>query len=298
MPVVSPASRSQSAPTRHTRRNFLLGSAAAAAGVALYSGEFARHHIDVTQRTFAIRNLPPAFNGFRFVQISDIHLEEFTEEFFLTQVVKRVNALAPDLVLITGDYVTNGIQSTRVSLAAAGRCGALLNALDCPQRFGILGNHDAVLDPFVVRDHLQNNGIPLLVNQFTRIERGGQHLWLGGLDDILSGHPNLDLVMPPSPDAPVIVMAHEPDYVDAIVKHPRGKLVDLVLSGHTHGGQIRLPGLRPFKAALPTMGEIYTEGHYNFGPMQLYVNRGLGTVGLPFRLNCPPEITVATLRPA
>jgi predicted MPP superfamily phosphohydrolase len=91
-------------------------------------------------------------------------------------------------------------------------------------------------------------------------------------------------------------MAHEPDYADTVMAHPRGHLVDLMLSGHSHGGQIRLPFLGPL--ILPPLGEKYPEGHYRFNRMQLYVNRGIGTVGLPFRLNCPPEITVITLQSA
>ena len=104
------------------------------------------------------------------------------------------------------------------------------------------------------------------------------------------------LSIPAKPDGPVLLMAHEPDYADDVVAHPRGPLVDLMLAGHSHGGQIRLPWVGPL--VLPPMGVKYPEGHYRFNQMQLYVNRGIGTVGLPFRLNCPPEITVITLQPA
>jgi predicted MPP superfamily phosphohydrolase len=88
-------------------------------------------------------------------------------------------------------------------------------------------------------------------------------------------------------------MAHEPDYADVVLQHPRGQLVDLMLSGHTHGGQIQLPFIGPM--VLPPLGKLYPEGLFHLQHMQLYVNRGIGTVGLPFRLNCPPEITVHTL---
>ncbi len=92
-------------------------------------------------------------------------------------------------------------------------------------------------------------------------------------------------------------MSHEPDYADDVAAHPRGPLVDLILSGHSHGGQIRLPIAGPL--ILPPLGRIYPEGHYHLPKnIQLYVNRGIGTVGLPFRLNCPPEITILTLQPA
>jgi predicted MPP superfamily phosphohydrolase len=91
-------------------------------------------------------------------------------------------------------------------------------------------------------------------------------------------------------------MVHEPDYAVYIADHRRAPLIDLVLSGHTHGGQVRIPGLRPL--ALPPFGKLFPEGHFLIENFQLYVNRGIGTVGVPFRLNCPPEITLATLRPA
>ncbi len=91
-------------------------------------------------------------------------------------------------------------------------------------------------------------------------------------------------------------MAHEPDYADHVARHPRGHLVDLILSGHTHGGQVRIPGLRP--SGLPPSAGSTPKATTSVGTSQLYVNRGIGTVGLPLRLNCPPEITVATLRPA
>ena len=278
-----------------TRRRFLLGAASAAAALAFYSNEIARHELEVTHRTFLIRNLPEAFHNFRIAQISDLHLEEYTEDYFLRRVIDRVNSLAPDLVLITGDFVSRGPLPYSVALAAGERCAELLAALTAPQRFGILGNHDVVVGSRDIRGHLENNGTPILVNQYLALERGKDHLWLGGTDDTLAGHPNLDLAVPERPDAPVILMAHEPDYTNYILTHQRGQHVDLVLSGHSHGGQVRLPGLRPL--ALPPQGRIYPEGHYLLGNLQLYVNRGIGTVGIPFRLNCPPEITLATLQP-
>ena len=283
-------------PRTLTRRAFLASAAFAPAAIGLYSNQAARHDVEITHRTFPIRNLPAPFHGFRIVQFSDIHLEEYTEEFFLRHVVHQVNALAADLLLVTGDFISRGPLSVDISIAAAARCAALLSTLACPERYGVLGNHDVVIGSRIVRDHMENNGLPLLVNQYVRVERGGAHLFLGGVDDISEGHPNLSLALPENPDAPVLLMAHEPDYANHIVTHDRGRNVDLILSGHTHGGQVRIPGFRPL--ALPPLGQLYPEGHYLLGPTQLYVNRGIGTVGVPFRLNCPPEITVATLQPA
>jgi predicted MPP superfamily phosphohydrolase len=133
----------------------------------------------------------------------------------------------------------------------------------------------------------------VLINEHVPIERNGHRIWIAGLDDPAKGHPDLDLAVPGKPDGPVILMAHEPDYADTIVRHPRSQFIDLVLSGHSHGGQVRLPFLPPL--ALPPMAKKYFEGLYRFGPIQLYVNRGIGAVGVPFRFFCPPEITVFTL---
>lgn len=276
------------------RRQFLAGSLAAAALVPLYADEIGRHELEVTERTFRLDGLPPSFDGFRIVQISDIHLEEYTEDFFLRKVIARVNALRADMVLITGDFVSRGPLPVEVAFEAAAHCGALLSGLTCPQRFGVLGNHDMVVGGRVVRDHMENNGIPLLQNEFIRIERGGEHFFLSGLDDVAAGVPNLSLAVPEKPDAPVVMMMHEPDYAVSVVNHRRAPNLDLVLCGHTHGGQVRLPGLRPL--ALPPMGKLFPEGTYRLGHIQMYVNRGIGTVGVPLRLNCPAEITVATLR--
>jgi len=283
-------------PTRFSRRHFLVGAGAAAAGVALYSGEIARHEIDVVSRPLAIRDLPPAFNGFRIAQISDIHLDEFTEPFFLERVVRDVNGREPDMVVLTGDFVTHGSLTFLNGRSAAHHCAEILSTLTCPLRFACLGNHDVAVSAPLVIDSLVANGIPVLVDDHVPIERYGSRFWLCGVNDPGTTNPRLDLAVPPEPNAPVILMAHEPDYADMVLLHPRGRLVDVMLAGHTHGGQIRLPFTGPL--VLPPMGKKYAEGLFHLQKMQLYVNRGIGAVGIPFRLNCPPEVTVFTLRQA
>ena len=282
--------------SRFTRRNFLIGAGATAAGFTLYSGEIARHEIDIVQRPIAIANLTSPFHGYRIAQVSDIHLDEYTEPFFLERIVHRVNALAPDLVLLTGDFITNGAFSFIAGKHAVRRCAEILTTLTAPLRYAILGNHDVAFNGPMVTEALAANGTPVLINQYLPIERNGARFWLCGVEDPGTSHPDLDLAIPTKPDGPVLLMAHEPDFADHVVEHPRGHLVDLMLAGHSHGGQIRLPFLGPL--VLPPMGLKYPEGYYRFNQMQLYVNRGIGTVGLPFRLNCPPEITVITLQPA
>jgi Predicted phosphohydrolases len=290
------ASQRGSSSSGLTRRKFILGSGVTAAGLALYSGEIARHELDVVDTTIRIANLPQPFHGFRIVQLSDIHLDEFTEPVFLEHIVHRINALSPDLVLVTGDFITRGSLTFVASRHAAHRCAEILATLKAPETYTVLGNHDVAVSASLVINALRSARVPILVNQNVPIERAGSRIWICGADDAGSSHPDLNLTIPPYPDGPVILMVHEPDYADTVVQHPRGHLVDLMLSGHSHGGQVRMPFYGPL--ILPPMGQKYVMGHFRFGNMQLYVNRGVGSVGLPFRLNCAPEITVHTLQPA
>jgi len=277
-----------------TRRGFLIRSSlVAAGGLAIYSGEFARHELSVVNRSLAVANLPSAFQNFRIAQISDIHFDEFTEPFFVRRVIERVNSLAPDLVLLTGDYISYNPLPKDFVLGAMYRCAEALRDLACPLRFAVMGNHDYFLGEAIVRSALAEAGIPLLVDQHVPIERTGQRLWLCGANDPVTQVPDLFRAIPENPDGPVLLMSHGPDYADKVLAHPRGRLVDLMFAGHSHGGQVRLPFVGAIR--LPEEGRKYVEGLYRFNRMQLYVNRGIGTVGVPFRLNCPPEITLFTL---
>jgi len=280
------------------RRRFLRGSLFCAAGLALYSSEIERHWIAVTQREIVLPGLPAAFDGLRIAQLSDIHMEEFTETFFLRQAVERINQLQPDVVVLTGDFVSDGPRSRGFAAAAAWTCANLLSELKCRQLYAVLGNHDVSVGRRRVSAALKANGIHVLLNACLPMERSGGRIWLAGVDDPLMGRPNLDLAVPASirnlPDEPVVLLCHAPDYADAVVQHPAGKGIGLMLSGHTHGGQIRLPLLGPL--ALPEMGRKYIEGWFRLGGLQLLVNRGIGTVGVPFRIDCPPEVSLIALR--
>jgi predicted MPP superfamily phosphohydrolase len=284
-------------PARITRRHFLIGAGATAAGLALYSGEIARHDLDITHRTIGLSRLPSAFHGYRIVQLSDIHLDEFTEPVFLEYIVHRLNALNPDIVLLTGDFITRGSLTFVAAPHAAHRCAEILATIKAPLTYAVLGNHDVAVSAPMVVGALHSAGIPVLVNRYIALDSKGDRIWLCGVDDPSASYPNLDLAIPADPgDNLVILMAHGPDYADFVIEHPRGKFVDLMLSGHSHGGQIRLPFVGAL--VLPPMGQKYVQGYFRFDKLQLYVNRGIGTVGLPFRVNCPPEMTVITLQPA
>jgi hypothetical protein len=283
-----------------TRRRFLLAGACAGAGLALYGGEIERHWTEITRHDVFLPGLRDAFDGFRIAQLSDIHLDEFTEPFFLRDAVSRINSMNPDVVFLTGDYVTSGIAPKKFAIGAAWQCANILNHLQCRQRYAILGNHDILVGEKQVTEAFRANGMPVLKNGYLPVERAGSRFWLAGLDDAMCGQPNPDAAIPASirniPNEPIVLLCHEPDYADQLLAQPAGRSVALMLSGHTHGGQIRLPLVGPL--FLPGLGRKYLEGWFRFGGLQLYVNRGLGTVGTPFRFDCPPEITLLTLRPA
>jgi hypothetical protein len=155
----------------------------------------------------------------------------------------------------------------------------------------VLGNHDLDTDAAHITAVLQSNAIPVLRNGSVSMERDGKRLWLSGVDDVLAGKPDLDLALRGVPPVePVILLAHEPDWADYVARHP----VDLQLSGHSHGGQVRFPLVGP--VYLPKLGRKYVWGLRRIGPLTLYTNAGIGTVRVPIRLNCPPEITLITLR--
>jgi uncharacterized protein len=283
-----------------TRRRFLLGSACAGGALAIYGGEIERHWIEITHRDIFIPGLAQAFDGFRVAQLSDIHLDDYTEPFFLRDAVRHINALNPDAVFLTGDFVTHELLPVKFSIGPAWRCADLLKEIQCPLRYAVMGNHDVTVGSELVSEALTTNGITVLINGHVAIERAGARFWLAGVDDPVVGNPDPGAAIPASirnvPHEPIILLCHAPDYADDLIVVPEGQAVSLMLAGHSHGGQIRLPFLGPM--ALPDLGRKYIEGWFRFGSLQLYVNRGLGTVGLPIRFNCPPEIALLTLRSA
>jgi len=283
---------------RITRRRFLTASACAAGGLILYGGEIERHWIEITRRDVFLPGLHAAFDGYRIAQISDIHLDEFTEPFMLRDAINHVDHLNPDAVFLTGDFATHDLAPRKYSIGAAWHCANLLNNLRCPHRYAILGNHDVMIGRQHLIGALTANGITVLDNAYLPIERSGGRFWLAGIDDPVVGDPDPGAAIPASirnlPHEPVILLCHAPDYADLLLKHPAGQSVAFMLSGHTHGGQVRLPFVGPLW--LPPLGRNYVKGWFRLGNLQLYVSRGLGAVGLPIRFNCPPEIALLTLR--
>lgn len=275
-----------------TRRTFLKAAGIAMIGVPLYATEISRHEISIERHNVRLDRLPDELRGFRIVQISDFHYAEYTEPFFIRDIVNQVNRLDPDLVLFNGDFVTEGFFSRQRTNQFAYRCAEILSRVKCPLRYAVLGNHDSTWAMPAIIDALRVHNISLLNNAYTPIEQNGARLWLAGTGDAIYKYMDIDKAVPPPSVAgsqPIILMVHEPDVLPQVARYN----VDLMFSGHTHGGQVRFPFLPPFN--LPPLGRKYVEGLFRLGRTQLYVNRGIGTVGIPMRFNCPPEIAEITL---
>lgn len=293
VPVQSPEIQERVTRKGITRRSFLKAAGLAVVGVPLWAAEVSRHEISIGRHDIHLDRLPDQFRGLRIAQISDFHYAEYTEPFFIRDIVKHVNRLKPDVVLFNGDYVTEGdIFSRRQTNAFAYRCVEILSRVQCPHRYAVLGNHDSTYAKQSVIDAFAVHRIPLLYNTSAPLERDGSRLWIAGTGDALYNDVDLDAAVPAASrtsNEPVILMVHEPDLLPQVARHR----VDLMFSGHTHGGQIRFPFLPAMH--LPPLGRRYVEGLFHLGPTQLYVNRGVGTVGIPMRFNCPPEIALITL---
>lgn len=243
--------------------------------------------VEVKHLPLVLPRLAPAFHGFRLAQISDIHMDVWMTRRRLTQAVQLINSQQPDLVAITGDFVTYTPEKVAPGLIAA------LSQLK--SRYGtvaVLGNHDHWTDASIVRRALKQANVLELRNAAHTLRRGDDALHIAGLDDAWARKARMDVLLPRLPQhGAAILLAHEPDFADDYAKTRR---FDLQLSGHSHGGQVRVPLSGPIH--LPPHGTKYHSGLYDVDGMALYTNRGLGMLMPYVRFNCRPEITVFHLQ--
>jgi predicted MPP superfamily phosphohydrolase len=280
-----------------SRRKFLIAAGLATAStLALAEDTVVRepNHPELVKIEIPLPRLPEAFDGFTIAQLSDFHYDEVFTVVPIRRAVEIVNGIHPDLVVLTGDFVTISMLAVAdepEAAKAAEPCAKLLSTLRSTiGSIAVLGNHDVHSDPDYVTEVLSSHGIPVLRNRSQVVEQNGARLWFCGLDSI-DTRPQIEhaLVGVPKSEAVVLLM-HEPDYADRAARHA----VDLQLSGHSHGGQVWLPGIgAPW---LPYGARKYPRGRYMVGALPLYTNVGLGTIRLPVRLNCTPEVTLFTLR--
>jgi uncharacterized protein len=277
-----------------TRRQFIFS--AVAAGTVALAGDgvlLEPNFPRIVHHEFALTRLPERMDGFTIALLSDFHYDPYFSVHPLRAAIRMVNDLHPDLIVLTGDFVSVPMfgNSEKGALAAE-PCAQLLRNMNAPYGlWAVLGNHDNDTDPEYVTQALEAHKIHVLINQSEAIERDGARFWLSGLNDVFSHDADVPKTLQSVPAGEAVVMlVHEPDFADVVSRFP----VDLQLSGHSHGGQIRIPFLPPL--FLPKFARKYYLGTYHIGGLTLYTNRGLGTIAVPVRLDCPPEITLVTLR--
>ena len=273
-----------------SRRQFLKGAIAmGAAGLVADGLLLEPRHVVVERKTIAINDLPDAFDGFRICQITDVHHGPFTGLGFIKEVVEKVNSLNPGLVVLTGDYVDHSSKYIVPAVSALCRLKSSNGVLS------VLGNHDHWMDANLTQEVFNRYNVPVITNSHKLIEIKDKAICVAGVGDLMEDSQDLKAAFYGVPaDIPRILLSHNPDYAESM---PASERVDLVLAGHTHGGQVRML----FSIAPITMsryGQKYAGGLVRSASGQVYVSRGIGVVGLPVRFNCPPEITIITLTKA
>jgi predicted MPP superfamily phosphohydrolase len=272
------------------RRTFLRWAAGTGLGAALAGVGYAwceAGWLRVTRHVIPVPRLPRPFAGKTVALLADPHHGPFNSLRLVRAAVELTNALAPDLVALAGDYVQEGH-----GRAYAERCLEELGRLRAPLGvFAVPGNHDHNEGIEVIRGAIRANGITDVTNAGCWVDAGGCRLRVAGVDDLWHGRQDLAAALGDATGADAcLLLSHNPDYAETLTD-PR---VGLVLSGHLHGGQVRLPGLgSPY---LPSRyGTKYLHGLVRAPATQVFVSRGLGTVGLPLRFRCRPEVNLLTL---
>jgi predicted MPP superfamily phosphohydrolase len=248
-------------------------------------GALEPNNIVLERKQVRLTRLPNAFDGFRIVLLTDLHLHPFTTTSLIRRTVEISNALKPDLVLLGGDFVC-GFAEAALELAP------ILEGLNAKHGlFAVLGNHDHYRGARIVLEGLRRASIRVLMNEGVGLTIGEGSIYLAGVDSVSAGQPNPRAAFSAwKNEAVSLALVHEPDYIDQLSRLVQ---VDLQLSGHTHGGQVRVPGLGAI--VLPAWGRTYVKGLHRVGSSQVYTSRGIGMVGVPFRFNCQPEVTEITL---
>ncbi len=273
-----------------SRRDFLklTGVVSAGALAASYPVMIERYLIGVNTYRIQLARLPEAFHGFTIVHLTDIHYGSLVPLELVAYIVRRTNSLPGDITVCTGDYVHKNDLPDPVD-----EVWPVLSQLEAPAGvYSVLGNHDHWASTRRSLYWLRRSGQNLR-QRAVPIERGGQRIWLGGVGDLWEDAPSIDGAFQGlPPDECKLVLAHNPDTADL----PRQTRIDLMISGHTHGGQVRLPFYGPL--VLPVKNKRYSSGIIDTPDMKLFISRGIGWAGYPVRFNCPPEIAVLVLEKA
>jgi len=242
------------------------------------------YQLAVERHAVGLKRLPGALDGLKVVHLSDIHHGPFTGREQIERAIEIANSLQPDIVALTGDYISHEREYVQPCAEMLGRLRARCGV------YAVLGNHDNWVDAALVTDLFSAEGIRVLVNEGLRFEDRGASFWLAGVDDTMVGLEDLPLALAGSrSDELKLLLAHNP----VILRRAARAGVDLVLSGHTHGGQVTW---RNERSASGRVRRRILRGLARCGETQIYVTRGLGTVVLPVRYGCLPEVSLLTLR--
>jgi predicted MPP superfamily phosphohydrolase len=230
-----------------------------------------------------LERLPAKLDGLRAIHLSDLHHSRFTDLEHITRAVETANTLKPDIIFLTGDYVSHDADYIAPVADVLGKLESEFGTYAC------LGNHDHWTDAGLVTHMLRGEGITVLINEGFRFEGRGASVWIGGVDDYMAGKTDIAAALKGSfPDELKILLAHNP----IIFRQSVRAGVDLTLSGHTHGGQIKMRD--PQKRILPR--RKLSSGLHSRKDSQIYITRGIGTVVVPARYQCPPEVSLLELR--
>lgn len=299
---ISPQDR-RTEPTGLTRRGFIRLCFLGILGVAAGKGFLNSRDLELSRLEVWLKGLPPMFDGLKVGHITDIHAGLLVSQGLIRQGVDLILGAQPDLIVLTGDFVSG---ATKILWTTYGGfkqhhcdyCMQELGRLRAPLgTFAVLGNHDFWSGKTVaekIAKDLVSVGIRVLRNEATSLGMGSESIQLVGVDDYWENSYDLVRALQGLPDDGLrILLSHNPDVNEDITV--LRKRIDLVLSGHTHGGQIVLPYVgAPY---LPSpFGQKYRSGLVKDGDRYTYVSRGLGVFFAPVRLNCPPEVTLLTLR--
>lgn len=230
-----------------------------------------------------LARLPKKLDGFRVVHLSDIHHSPFTDLEHISRAIQIANDLQPDMFVLTGDFVSHETEYIEPMARVMGTLKSEFGTFAC------LGNHDHWTDAESVTKCLRGENVKVLINEGFRLQARGASVWLCGVDDYMVGKTDLPSALRGSfPDEMKLLLAHNPK----ILYRAARARIDLMLSGHTHGGQIKL---RDDKKRI-LQRRKFASGLYRRADTQVYITRGIGTVVLPMRYGCPPEISLIELK--
>lgn len=269
-----------------TRRNLMKAGMAGGLGIAASGGFMLdTYDIRISNASVSISDLPDSFDGFKIVHLTDIHCRKMVSYEYLQKVFRMAAAEKPDMYMLTGDYVSHNEKDIP-------RVMKLIAGLEAESgKVAVLGNHDHWTNaPLTIR-MLEESGVKVLTNRNLRIEKGGAEICVAGVGDLWEDEQKLEEAYEGIPETtPRLLMSHNPDYAE---KMPAGYRTDLMISGHTHGGQVALPIYGP--PVLPSKyGQKYAAGLVQGPRCPVYISRGVGFIAY-FRWNCPPEISIITL---